>query len=177
MPLNRSEKEAVVNDMARRLKEAEAVVVTDYRGLTVSQIRKLRVQLRPQNSEFHVIKNSLARRAFELAGLEPPDELLTGPTALMLLYEDLSSPSKTLLGFVKETNELLSIKGGLVGGRPMGADGVKALSELPSREELRALILGTFLAPQRRVVTVLSTPLRDLAGVLNARAEAGDKAA
>jgi large subunit ribosomal protein L10 len=177
MPLSRREKEAVVDRVATRLKDVEAIIIADYRGLTVSQLGRLRGELRRHDSELHVIKNTLARRAFQRAGLEPPDDLLSGPTALLFFSDELAGPAKALLDFVKEANELLVIKGGLVSGRRTSEAGVKALAELPSREELRGLLLGALNAPPRQLVTVLSSPLRDLAGVIQARVDAGPKAA
>jgi large subunit ribosomal protein L10 len=176
LPLTRSEKTAVVDRMTARLKAADAVVVTDYRGLTVAQISKLRRELRTKGAEFHVVKNSLAQRALSAAGLEMPESLLDGPTAVALLFEDLSGPTKVLRDFAKETN-ILAIRGGLLSGQAVDAAGVNALADLPSREQLLAQLLGVLQAPQRQLVTVLNSPLRDLVGVLNAHAESGQEAA
>jgi large subunit ribosomal protein L10 len=156
--------------MTEQLQAAEAVVVTDYRGLTVAQFRALRRALRAVGAEIHVIKNSLTTRALAAAGLESPEQLLHGPTALALFGEDLSGPAKALLAAVEDT-KLLSIKGGLLGGRVIDAADVEALSKLPTRPELLAILLGTIMAPQRQFVTVLQAPLVDMVGVLNAYTE------
>jgi large subunit ribosomal protein L10 len=170
LPLLRSEKETVVQTMTRQLAGAEAVLAADYRGLNVAQLRQLRLKLRDHNAEFHVIKNTLARRAFAAAGLEAPDALLHGPTALTVLHDDLSGPAKVLLQ-VADSTGLLTIKGGLLGGRVIDAEGVAALSRLPSRPELLSQLLGVLKAPQRCLVTVLNAPLVDLVGVLKAYGE------
>ena len=170
MPLQRHEKEAVVQAMTEQLRSADAVVVTDYRGLTVAQLRKIRRALRAVGAEIHIIKNSLARRAFTAAGLDLPEDLLQGPTALAVLGEDLSGASKVLLAAVEET-KLLTIKGGLLGGRSIDLKGVEMLSRLPTRPELLAIFLGTLKAPQRQLVTVLQAPLVQMVGVLKAYSE------
>jgi large subunit ribosomal protein L10 len=168
LPLSRSEKQDVVSGVAERLERAQAIVIADYRGLDVTQFQTLRAKLRESGSEITVIKNSLLRRAMTDAGIEPPEDLLLGPTAVAFLYDDISSPAKALRSTVKDT-EILSIKGGVMDGKRLDARGVEALADLPSRDELRAMVLGVFQAPQRNFVTVLSAPLRDLLGVLNAR--------
>lgn len=173
MALRLHEKEAICGDMTERLGRTTAMLVADYRGLTVAELRQLRSVLREDGAEIQVIKNSLLRRACDAAGLEPPDGLLAGPTAVVLLYEDLSKPVKALLDFAKKHEEL-EIRGGLLEGRPLDAAGVKALADLPTKDELRAMLLGVLAGPSRQLVTVLQAPLRGLAAVINARVEAGD---
>jgi len=176
LPLTRNEKSTVVTDLTARLKAAEAVVVTDYRGLTVAQLGRLRKDLRAKNAEFHIVKNSLARLALAAAGLELPDDLLQGPTAFAFLHDDLSGPTKTLRDSAKETS-ILVIRGGLLSGQALNAKGMTALADLPSREQLLAQLIGMLQAPQRQLVMVLAAPLRDFLGVLNAKAEAAEPAA
>jgi large subunit ribosomal protein L10 len=170
LPLRRSEKEAVVADMAERLQRAEAIVLADYRGLTVKRLIALRRVLRDCQAEIQVIKNTLVLRAFQEAGLQPPTELLTGPTAVALMYDELSAPTKALLDVTKET-ELLVIKGGILSGRLTDAASIRALAELPSRPELLAQLLGVLKAPMRQCVTVLNAPLQGFVNVLHARSE------
>ena len=172
MPLKRGEKEQIVAEMSARLRSAEAVVVTDYRGLNVAQIARLRGLLRAAGSDFQVIKNTLAQRAFEAAGLEAPADLLSGPTAIAVFGEDVSAPAKALAAFAKESG-ILAIKGGLLAGRALDAAAVGALADLPTREELFSQLVGLFTAPPQQLVTVLSAPLRDFVNVLSARVEAG----
>lgn len=169
MPLRRSEKEEVVADMAERLRRAQAVVVTDYRGLSVADLQALRRKLRTSGSEFTVIKNTLVKRAFEVAELEAPDAYLTGPTAVALLYDDLSGPTKVLQEFAKST-QILAIKGGVLDGRTLDAKAMSALADLPTREELYATFMGVLQAPMRQYVTVVAAPLRNLLNVMSARA-------
>lgn len=170
MPLQRSEKEAVVAELAEKLGLAQAIVLADYRGLSVAEFGELRRELRPNGSEIHVVKNSLARRALEQAGYDLVDEWLDGPTAFTFLYEDLSSPTKALLKTGKDT-ESLTIKGGYLGGKRLDAKSVAALADLPTREELLSQFLALLDAPKRDLVGVLQAPLRDIISVFNARAE------
>lgn len=177
MPLQRNEKESIVELMGERLGRATAIVVTDYRGLSVADLTGLRSSLRAKGCDVQVIKNTLLRRACEAAEIDPPAALLKGPTAVVLLYDDLASPTKALLEFAKK-NERFEIRGGILDGKMLDAGGVKALADLPSRDELRAMLLGTLQAPQRQLVTVLGAPLRNLVTVLNAYADKDtDKAA
>jgi large subunit ribosomal protein L10 len=173
MPLKRDEKERIIADFAERVQEAEAVIITDYRGLDVAEISQLRRNLREAGAQLRVIKNSLAQRAFDAAGIEIPEEMLLGPTAVALLFDDLSGPAKALLKCAKNT-ERLSIKGGLMQGTVLDEGGVKALSTLPTRDELLSLVLGVFVAPQRDFVTVMQAPLRDFVGVLRAHVDAAE---
>jgi large subunit ribosomal protein L10 len=177
LPLTRSEKAAAVDEITERLKRAEAIVVTDYRGLSVAQLGKLRRDLRAKGAEYHVVKNTLTLRALADAGMEAPAELLSGPTGLAFLFDDLSGPTKALKDCAKDTN-ILTIRGGLMGGSVLDAKGIEALADLPSREQLLAQLLGVLQAPQRQLVTILNTPLRDLVGVINAHAasEVGEAA-
>jgi large subunit ribosomal protein L10 len=173
MPLQRDEKEVIVAEMIEQLGKAEAVLLADYRGLNVVEISQLRRNLRDAGSQLQVIKNTLAQRAFAKADIELPEEMLLGPTAVVLLFEELAAPAKALLECAKATNRLV-IKGGFMDGRLLDEDGVKALSSLPTREELLGLLLGVLTAPQRNTVTVLHAPMRDFVGVLRARVDEGD---
>lgn len=176
MPLTRSQKVAVVEDMAARLKEAEALVVADYRGLSDAEMKALRAELRKSGVTMTVIKNTLVRRAFEMAELEPPDSLLSGPTAIALFGEDVSTPAKAILDFAKK-HELLEVKGGMLEGQVLNADGVEMMSKLPTKDEVRSMIVGVLQAPSRQLVSLAQAPMRDLLGVLRARVEKGEEAA
>ena len=175
MPLTRSQKVEVVESMAARLREAGALVLADYRGLTDAEMKALRAELRKSGAEMTVIKNTLARRAFEMAGLETPEALLSGPTAIALFTEDLSSPSKAILEFAKK-HELLEIKGGLLEGQVLDASGVDMMSKLPTKDEVRGMIVGVIQAPSRQMVSLLQAPMRDLVGVLKAYVDKGEAA-
>lgn len=141
-------KKQVVAEIAEKLKTSKSTILTDYRGLTVAEITELRKQLREAGVEFKVLKNTLTRRATEEVGLTELNESLTGPTAIAFSYEDVVAPAKILHKFAKD-HEALEIKGGVVEGRIVSFDEVKALAELPSREGLLSMLLSVLQAPMR----------------------------
>ena len=169
MPKARKEQKAEqVEMLTDKLKKAKVAVLTDYRGLTVSQIQELRGKLRSGDVEYRVVKNTLARRAADAAGYKDLESELQGPVAIAFGYDDLSLPSKLINEFVRTTRLKLDVKGGLVEGRVFSPDQVKQLADLPSREVLLAQLLGTLQSPVGQLVAIMQTPHQQLLGVLNA---------
>jgi large subunit ribosomal protein L10 len=169
LPRARKEQKAEqVELLTEKLKKARVAVLTDYRGLTVSQMQELRGRLRTGDVEYRVVKNTLVRRAAEAAGVPALQSELEGPLAIAFGYEDLSLPAKLINEFVRTTRLKLDIKGGLVEGRVFSPDQVKQLADLPSRESLIAQLMGTMQAPVGQLVGIMQTPLQQLMGVLNA---------
>ena len=169
MPRARKEQKAEqVELLSEKLKKAKVAVLTDYRGLTVSQIQELRGKLRSGDVEYRVVKNTLARRAAEAAGVAALQSELEGPVAIAFGYDDLSLPSKLINEFVRSTRLKLDVKGGLVEGRVFSPEQVKQLADLPSRETLIAQLLGTLQSPVGQLVAIMQTPHQQLLGVLNA---------
>ncbi len=142
------EKQLAVDEISAKLRESSATVVADYRGLNVAQVTELRKQLREAGIEFQVLKNSLVRRATASAELSELDQVLTGPTAIAFSKDDAVAPAKILNDFAKK-NDKLEIKGGVVEGRVVGTDQIKALADLPSREGLLSMLLSVLQAPMR----------------------------
>ncbi|CAH1227217.1 MULTISPECIES: 50S ribosomal protein L10 [Paenibacillus] len=141
-------KEESVAVITTKLRESATTVVVDYRGLNVAQVTELRKQLREAGIEFQVLKNTLLRRATAAAELTELDSVLTGPTAIAFSGEDAVAPAKILNDFAKK-NDKLELKGGVVEGRVVGVEEVKALAELPSREGLLSMLLSVLQAPVR----------------------------
>ena len=169
MPRARKEQKAEqVELLTEKLKRAKVAVLTDYRGLTVSQLQELRGKLRTGDVEYRVIKNTLARRAAEAAGVKALETELQGPVAIAFGYDDLSTPAKLINEFVRTTRLKLDITGGLVEGRVFSPDQVKQLADLPSRESLIAQLMGTLQSPVGQLVGIMQTPLQQLLGVLDA---------
>jgi large subunit ribosomal protein L10 len=164
----KEEKAEQVDLLTEKLKKAKVAVLTDYRGLTVSQIQDLRGKLRGGDVEYRVVKNTLARRAAEAAGVKALESELEGPVAIAFGYDELSTPAKLLNEWVRATRLKLDIKGGLVEGRVFSPDQVKQLADLPSRETLIAQLLGTLQSPVAQLVGIMETPVQQLIGVLNA---------
>jgi len=169
LPRARKEQKAEqVELLTEKLKKAKVAVLTDYRGLTVSQLQDLRGRLRTGDVEYRVVKNTLARRAAEAAGVPALQKELDGPVAIAFGYDDLATPAKLINDFVRATRLKLDVKGGLVEGRVFSPDQVKQLADLPSREVLLAQLLGTLQTPVGQLVAIMQTPHQQLLGVLNA---------
>ena len=146
-------KKVRVEEITEKFQTAATVVVVDYRGLTVAQVTELRKQLREAGVEFKVYKNTMTRRAVEVAGLEGLNESLTGPNAIAFSTEDVVAPAKIINDFAKK-NEKLEIKAGVIEGAIASADDIKALAELPSREGLLSMLLSVLQAPMRNFAVV-----------------------
>jgi len=164
----REQKVEQVEVLTEKLKKAKVAVLTDYRGLTVSQMQELRGKLRTGNVEYRVIKNTLARRAADAAGYKALESELKGPIAIAFGYEDLSLPPRLINEFVRTTRLKLEVVGGLVDGRVFNRDQIRQLADLPSREVLLAQLLGTLQSPVGQLVGIMQTPLQQLLGVLEA---------
>lgn len=163
----RPDKVAIVEEITGKLNESVAVFVTEYRGMKVGQMANLRSPLRAAGAEHKVYKNTLARLAATDAGYGSLNEYLVGPTALTFVTGDSVAAAKALLDHSK-TNPLLVIKGGVLGTSPMSADDVKALANLPSREELLARLAGAFQAPLVKTAGLLQALPRNFAYGLSA---------
>jgi len=169
LPRARKEQKAeAVEVLTEKLKKAKVAVLTDYRGLKVSQIQELRGKLRSGNVEYRVVKNTLARRAAEAAGYPALESELRGPVAIAFGYDDLSLPPKLINEFVRTTRLKVDMVGGLVEGRVVNRDQIKQLADLPSREVLLSQLLGTLQSPVAQLVGILQTPVQQLVGVLDA---------
>ncbi|MBY0040080.1 50S ribosomal protein L10 [Bacillus cereus] len=143
-------KQQVVTEIADKLRASKSTIVVDYRGLTVSEATELRKQLREAGVEFKVYKNSLTRRAAESAEMAELNEFLTGPNAIAFSNEDVVAPAKVLNDFAKD-HEALKIKAGVIEGKLVTLDEVKAIATLPSREGLLSMLLSVLQAPIRNL--------------------------
>jgi large subunit ribosomal protein L10 len=162
----KEQKQEQVELIAEKLRRAKVAVLTDYRGLTVSQIQDLRARLRGGDVEYRVIKNTLARRAAEAAGHKALESELKGPVAIAFGYDDLGVPARLINEFVRATRLKLDVTGALVEGRVFSAEQVKQLADMPSRETLLSQLAGTIQSPIARLAGALQTPLSTLAGAL-----------
>ena len=142
----RPEKIAVVEEIRTKLAEADAAVLTEYRGLTVPELAALRASLRGSDTEYKVFKNTLARLAVEDSGLDGVAAMFEGPVAIAFVRGDAASAAKALRDFGR-TNPALVLKGGLLGDRIITSVDIEALAELPSRDALLAQVAGVFQAP------------------------------
>lgn len=144
----REEKSAQVEEIAAKLSESKTTIIADYRGLKVSEITELRKKLRDAEIDFRVLKNTLTRRATAQSGTSALDEFLKGPTAVAFGVKDVIAPAKILNDFALR-HKALEIKGGMVEGKVISAEGVKELASLPSRDGLLSMLLSVLQAPMR----------------------------
>lgn len=144
----REQKQQVVQEIATKLRDSKSTVLVDYRGLDVGQVTELRKQLREAGIDFKVYKNTLARLATQETELTELDAHLVGPTAIAFSAEDAIAPAKILHEFAKK-NEDLEIKAGIVEGKVVDLEEIKALADLPSREGLLSMLLSVLQAPIR----------------------------
>jgi large subunit ribosomal protein L10 len=158
----RPEKVAVVEEIRTKLSEADAAVLTEYRGLTVPELAELRAALRGSGTEYKVFKNTLARRAVADSRLDGVESMFEGPVAIAFVRGDAAAAAKALRDFGRN-HEALVVKGGLLGERLMGAVDIDALAELPSREVLLAQVAGAFQAPLTKAAGLFQAFTRNFA--------------
>lgn len=170
-----NQKRVVVDEISAKMKDAKAIVFADHRGLTVEQDTELRSALRKAGVDYKVVKNTLTRFAAKENGLDGLDSYLNGPTAMASSSTDAVAPAKVLSEYVKKYDKL-ELKVGVVEGKIIDVAGVKALADLPSREVLVSMVLGSLNAPITGFVNVLNGNIRGLVVALNAIAEQKESA-
>lgn len=138
------QKEAEVSELAEKLKDAKLILLVDYRGITVDGVNTLRKELRQTDADYMVIKNNITKRALNANNETGLDEILEGPTAIVIGKEDFLSPLKAIYKFSK-VNEYYNIKGGIVEGKILSIEELVTLAMLPSREELLSKLAGALL--------------------------------
>lgn len=148
------QKEEEVQKLAERFKTAKVILLTDYRGINVSDVTNLRTDLRNVNAEYKVIKNNIVKRALNVNGESGLDSLLEGPTAVVIGDEDYLEPSKVIYNFTK-ANDFYKIKGGIIDGKVMTAEEIITLAKLPSRQELLAKLAGSLLGNITKLAVAL----------------------
>lgn len=148
------QKEEEVKALAEKIKDAKLVLLTDYRGINVTDATNLRKTLRGTNSEYKVIKNNITRRALKECGIDGLDEMLEGPTAVILGNEDYLAPAKAIYEFTKN-NDFYKIKAGIVEGKVMTADEIVTLAKLPSKETLLSMLAGALLGNISKLAVAL----------------------
>ncbi|MFO7862289.1 MAG: 50S ribosomal protein L10 [Desulfosalsimonas sp.] len=153
--LTLSQKQELVSALHEKFEQKKILVLVDYKGLNVTKINDLRSKLRQAGIEFKVVKNTLLIRAAEQTDVELLRQQFEGPSAVAMSYDDPVAPAKVLCEFAKD-NDKLQIKAGVMDGSVLDADGIKRLSELPSREVLLATVLGTMNAVPTGLVRALN---------------------
>jgi large subunit ribosomal protein L10 len=170
--MHKSDKERVVAELAERLRTSETLIVADYRGLTNAEIDGLRSKLLEHGARFAVDKNTHTRRAAETAGADALLALLEGPSAIAFVESggDPVAVAKALADAATST-KVLAIRGGVLEGKSLTAAEVESLAKLPPADVIRAQLVGAIVSPLTTVVALLTAPLRDLVGLIDARIE------
>ena len=147
-------KKEEVTKLAEKIKDAKLVLLTDYRGINVGDVTSLRTELRNINAEYKVIKNNITKRALAECGITGLDEVLEGPTAVIMTNEDYLEPTKAIYNFSKN-NDFYKIKGGVIEGKVLTAEEIITLAKLPSRQELLSMLAGSLLANISKLAVAL----------------------
>src|SRR5919106_2954893 len=162
----RPDKAAAVAELAEEFRGSAAIVLTEYRGLTVKQLTELRRSL-GGNASYAIVKNTLTKIAAQEAGVEGIDDHLVGPSAIAFVKGDPVDAAKGLRDFAR-ANPVLVIKGGVLDGKPLSADEIRKLADLESREVLLAKLAGAMKASMQNAASLFNAPLADAARVLGA---------
>ena len=165
----REEKILIINSLKELFSKCSIGILTDYRGLSASEMTILRRRLGELGIDYKVVKNTLARFAAQRVGKDELVNLFEGPVAIAFGYGDIIEPTRALDDYIRTSKTSLTIKGGFLAHRLLTSDEVLTLSKLPSREILLGKILGGMQAPISALVTCLTTPMRGIIGVLQAR--------
>lgn len=170
MAISKQRKEEVQTLYSDWLKRSEAVILVEYSGANMKSLDGIRAKIRESGGEFHVVKNTLARRVFAENGMELPQDYLVKSTAISFAFTDPASTAKALTDATKG-NEFVKVKGGFMGGKTLNAAQVKALSDMPPLPVMRATLLGVLQAPAGKLVRTIAEPARGLAAVVKAFSE------
>ena len=176
MAVSKERKEEVLAIYADWMKKSQAVILVEYTGVSMKALDNIRAKIRESGGEFHVVKNTLARRVFAEQGMSIPAEFLVKSTAVSFAFNDPASTAKALTDAMKG-NEFVKVKGGFMGGQALNAAQVKALADMPPLPVVRAQLLGVLQAPAGKLVRTLAEPARGLAAVIKAFSEQAPAAA
>lgn len=172
LALSKQKKVEVLSQYEEWLNKSEAVVLAEFEGMTMPEFDTLRASIREAGGEFHVMKNTLGKKAFTDSGYDSSDEFFNGSTAIGIAFDDPPGIAKIIKDFGK-TQEALVIKGGFLGKDKMSAQQISMMAELPPLPVVRAQLLGTISAPASKIVRTIVEPGRSLAQVIKAHADAG----
>jgi large subunit ribosomal protein L10 len=176
LAISKEKKQEMVAEYGQQLARCEAVLLAEYRGMTVSRVTALRRRLREVDGGFQIVKNTLFERALAEAGIPVEEGQLKGPIAVGYCFGDVRLVTKAFLDHAKE-DDALQIRGAYLGKTYLDAAGAKSLAAMPPREVVLAQLLGTVQGPMSSLVSVIAAPLREVAQVLRARSEQGQEAA
>jgi large subunit ribosomal protein L10 len=176
LALTREQKEQVLDQYKEWLEKSQAIVLVEYSGLSMKQFDGVRAKIRDTGGEFHVLKNTLARKVFEAHGMTIPDGYLQKSTAVVFAFKDAAATTKALTD-VSKGIEAIKLKGGFLDKQALNPAQVKALADLPPLPVVRAQLLGVLQAPAGKLVRTLAEPARSLASVFRAYSDQAQAAA
>lgn len=175
--MNREQKAAVIDEIAVKIQESQAIFAVDFRGITVPQAAELRDKLRAVDASFKVVKNSLTERAADQVGAEHLKPLLAGPTALTFVRGDAATAAKAVADYARVTVDKLAFKGGVMDGAPLSPEQVTSISKLPPRNVLYGQLVGLVASPLTGLVRTLNALIGGLAiqlGAILEKKESGE---
>ena len=170
LAISKQRKDELVTQYVKWVNQSQALIVTEYLGMSMKQVDELRAKVRDAGGEFHIIKNTLGEVALKQAGLSFPPELLEGSSAIVFAFRDAPEMAKVVNDYAR-TSEFVKVKGGYLENRPISAAEIVSLADLPPLPVLRAQLLGTIMAPASKLVRTLAEPARQLAAVIKAYAD------
>jgi large subunit ribosomal protein L10 len=176
LAVSRERKEEVLATYSEWVKKSQAVILVEYTGARMKALDGIRSKIRESGGEFHVLKNTLARRVFAEHGMTLPQDYLVKSTAVSFAFTDPASMAKALTEATKG-NEFIKVKGGFMSGQALNAAQVKALADMPPLPVVRAQLLGMLQAPAGKLVRTIAEPARGLAAVVKAFSEKANAAA
>jgi large subunit ribosomal protein L10 len=176
LAVSKERKAETLATYAEWLKNSQAVILVEYTGAKMKDLDGIRAKIREVGGEFHVVKNTLARRAFADNGMPLPKDFLVKSTAISFAFTDPASTAKALTDATKG-KDFVKVKGGFMSGQALNAAQVKSLAEMPPLPVMRAQLLGTLQAPAGKLVRTLAEPARGLAAVIKAFADKAPVAA
>ena len=170
LAVSKERKEEILASYDEWVKKSNAVIIVEYTGAKMKSLDGIRAKIRETGGEFHVLKNTLARRVFKDNGMAFPDEYLVKSTAVSFAFADPASMAKALSEATKG-NEFVKVKGGFMDGQVLNPAQVKALADMPPLPVVRAQLLGVLQAPAGKLVRTIAEPARGLAAVIKAFSE------
>jgi len=170
LAITKERKHELIKQYKEWMEQSRALIITEYTGLSMSQIDDLRRKLREAGGEFHIVKNTLGEIAVKEAGLPVPENYFKGSTAIGFAFDDAPALAKAMTEFAR-TSEFVKVKGGYLGKVLVTDAQIKALADLPPLPVMRAQLLGTLLAPASQLVRILAEPGRQVAAVIKAYAD------
>lgn len=176
MAITKERKGQVLQQYQEWLEKSKAVILVEYTGVTMKELDAIRAKVRDAGGEFHIVKNTLAKKAFEASGVAVPADFFEKSTAATFAFADVAAAAKAVADLTKGS-QFVKVKGGFMENQPLNAAQVKALADLPPLPVVRAQLLGVLQAPAGKLVRTVAEPARQLAFVIKAYTEKAAPAA